>query len=53
MTAGWSDAPLALHDLAEAISITTFMGWKNNIGKGGIKGFFKGEGGNQRRGRII
>ena len=36
--------------LAEAISITTFMFWKNNIGKGGLKNFFfKGEGG-QRRG---
>ena len=31
-----------LWDLAEAISITTFRFWKNNIGKGGIKYFFKG-----------
>ena len=30
-----------LRDLAEAISITTFRVWKNNIGKGGIKDFFK------------
>ena len=39
-----------LRDLAEAISITTFMVWKNNIGKGGLKIFLKGGGGiNQRR----
>ena len=34
-----------LQDLAEAISITKFRVWKNNIGKGwGIKDFFKGRG---------
>ena len=44
MTAGWWDAPLALWDLAKAISITTFRVWKNNIGKGRIKDFFKGGG---------
>ena len=37
-------APLALRDLAEEISITTLRVWKNNIGKGGIKDFFKGGG---------
>ena len=42
MATGWWDAPLALRDLAEAISVTTFMVWKNNIDKGGvIKDFFK------------
>ena len=51
MTAGWWDAPLALWDLAEAVSITAFRIWKNNIGKGGIKDFFKG--GNQRRGDYL
>ena len=32
-----------LRDLAKAISITTFMVWKNNIGKGGggLKIFLK------------
>ena len=45
MTAGWSDAPLVLQDLAKATSITTFRVWKNRIGKGGIKDFFKGGGG--------
>ena len=51
MTAGWCDAPFALRDLAEVISITTFRVWKNDIGNGGIKDFFKGGGGgNQRRG---
>ena len=43
MTAGWLDAPLILWDLAEAISITTFRVRKNNIGKGGLKIFLKGE----------
>ena len=33
-----------LRDLAKAISITTFKVWKNIIGKGGIKDFFKGGG---------
>ena len=33
-----------VRDLVEAISITTFRVWKNNIGKGGIKDFFKGGG---------
>ena len=37
-------------DLAKAISITTFTVWKNNIGKGGIKDFFK-EGGGIKEGR--
>ena len=51
MTSGWWDAPIALWDLARAISITTFRVWKNNIRKGGgrrsKKGglFDKGEGG--------
>ena len=46
MTAGWWDAPLMLQDLAEAVNITTFRVWKNNIGKeGGIKIFLKGGGG--------
>ena len=34
-----------LWDVAEAISIATFRVWKNNIGEGGIKDFFKGGGG--------
>ena len=42
MTAGWWDAPIVFRDLAEAISTTTFKVWKNNIGKEGIKDFFKG-----------
>ena len=36
-----------LWDLAEAMSITTFRVWKNNIGKGGgrvVKDFLKGDG---------
>ena len=52
MTAGWWDAPLALWDLGEAISITTVRPWKNNIGKKGIKDFFKG-GGDVKEGGII
>ena len=44
MTAGWWDTPLVLRDLAKEISITTFSVWKNKIGKGGIKYFFKGGG---------
>ena len=32
-------------DLAEAVSVTTFRVWENNIGNGGIKDFFKGGGG--------
>ena len=51
--AGWQDAALALWDLAEAISITTFRVWKNNIGKGGVKDFFKGGGVNQRNGGLF
>ena len=31
-----------LRDLAEAISITTFRVWRNNIGKGRIKDCFNG-----------
>ena len=42
MTAGWWDGPLALQDLAEAISITTFWVLKNNIGKGKLKILLKG-----------
>ena len=42
MTAGWGDAPLALRDLAAAISITTFRVWKKYIGKGRLKIFLKG-----------
>ena len=50
MTAGWRDAPLMLRNLAEAISITTFRVWYNNIAKGGegIKDFFKGGGGSKK-----
>ena len=51
MTAGWRDAPLALRDLAEPTSITTFKVWRNNIGKEEIKDFFKGR--NQRRGDYL
>ena len=42
-----------LWDLAEAISITTFRVWKNNIGKGGggLKIFLKwGKGGGVKEG---
>ena len=33
-----------LQDLAKAISITALRVWKNSIGKGEIKDFFKGGG---------
>ena len=36
ITAGWWDAPLALWDLAKAISITKFIIWNHNIGKRGL-----------------
>ena len=49
MRAGGQDALLTLRDLAEAISITTFRVWKNNIGKGGLKIFFKGGGGGVKK----
>ena len=56
MTAGWLDAPLVLQDLAEAISITIFRVWKNDIekGEGGLKIFLKGgRGGASKKGGII
>ena len=52
MTAGWSDDPLVLQDLAEAISITTFRVWRNNIGKGRLKISWKGGGGSKKGGII-
>ena len=42
-----------LRDLAEAISITIFRVWKNNIGKGGIKNLFKGGGKSKKRGDYL
>ena len=39
-----------LWDLAEAISITTFRVWNNNIGKGGLKIFLKGWGESKKGG---
>ena len=53
MTAGWSDAPLVLWDLAEAISITTFRVWNNNFGKVGLKIFLKGRGESSKKEEII
>ena len=51
MAGGWRDAPVAPQDLAEAISITTFRVWKNDIGEGGLKIFLRV--GESKKGGII